>query len=272
MKLFKLILIVTLFTNTSLFGETPSLNLISREQANSISEEFSSNFVHTTVSGASTLGQIFGVEVGIMAGVSKTPKLDEISRSTDPNATIEKIPHAGAFAIVSMPFGITGELSYVPEVGSDVKFNHLSFGLKYTLPQSLGLPVDIALRLHGSSSEFSYNEIVNNSSTGNTNVNTNIAFDTSSFGYQIVVSKKFLLFEPYAGLGAVSADTTISSTASSTNVSIFNFSSSDTYNAETSGTHFFLGSNLNLLIFKLGAEYAKVMDVSRYSMKLSFYF
>ncbi len=263
--------LVSLLFISSLYAAKPSLDLLTQSQADAVSKEFSGNFIHTNVSPASSLGDIFGFEVGLVAGLSETPEIDKLSKTFDASATIDKIPHAGAIGSVSVPFGITAEMTYVPEVGSDVKFKHLSYGAKWTFSRFLPVPLDIAIRLHGSSSTLSYTDVINNTSTGNTDVNSTIAYDTSSFGYNLSVSKKLLFVEPYIGLGRVSTDTDIKASASTT-VSIFTFSSASSYTSENSGTHLFAGVNLNLFLLKIGAEYSNVMGVDRYSGKLSFYF
>lgn len=136
------LLVAAILLSQTSFADTPDLNLLTQSQADAIAEEFSTNFAHSPVSGAATLGDIFGIEVGVILGLTSTPKIDQASKETDPNVSISAIPHAGAYAALSLPFGITGELTYVPEVGTDVKFDHLSYGFKYTLPNSLNIPFD----------------------------------------------------------------------------------------------------------------------------------
>lgn len=260
-----------LLIGSSTLASSPSLDLLTQQQADSVSKEFSANFIHTAVAPASGLGEIFGLEVGLVAGITESPEIDKLSKSFDSSSSVDKLPHAGILGSVTIPFGLTAEVTLIPEVGGDVKFEHTSYALKWTFSQMLKLPFDLAARIHGSSSTLSYKDVINNSSTSNTDVNTTVTYDTSSFGYNLSISKKLLFVEPYFGVGRVSTDTEIKTNAT-TNVSIFSFSAANSYKSSNSGFHMFAGLNLNLFLLKIGAEYSKVMSVSRYTGKLSFYF
>ena len=205
MRYFNLLVILLSFLVVhSAMAATPSLNLISKEQADAISDEFAANFVHTHVSGASSLGTVFGIEAGLMAGLTSTPKLNAVSQSFDSTAEIDKVPHLGLLAAVSVPLGFTGEITYIPSTeSSDFSIEHMSYGIKWTFTEVFDFFLDMAVKVHGSSSKVSFNDIVNNSSTGNSNVDTKIQYETSSFGYQLLASKKLLFVEPYVGIGQV---------------------------------------------------------------------
>jgi hypothetical protein len=130
----------------------------------------------------------------------------------------------------------------------------------------------MAIRGFYGTGELSYQTVVNNSSTGNVDVNTKATWKNKSYGYNVMISKKFLyIFEPYFAYGGISTNTDIGLAASST-VSIFNFSNASSYNSKNSGSELIYGMNINLFILKLGAEYAKIMGATRYAAKLSLYF
>lgn len=267
-------LLLLIFTIFYLDGHAaaPSLDNLSEADTKEIAKEFAANFVHTTVSPASSLGSIFGLEVGLVAGLTSTPKIEQISSSVDSSSDISAIPHAGIIGALSVPGGITLELNMIPERSmSDVSFEHFSGALKWTITNAIPLPFDLALRLHGSSSNLSYADVINNSSTANQDVNTTISFGTSSLGANLTASVNALILEPYLGIGFVKTETEIETSASTT-VDIFNFSDNQNYNAENSGAHFFAGANINLFVLKIGFEYGKIMDLSRMSLKLSTYF
>jgi hypothetical protein len=267
---FKCSFLVLLLTE-SVLAASPNIDLLTQAQADSISKEFSANFVHSIVAPASTLGDVFGVEIGLVGGLTSTPETDALSRSFDASASVDKIPHAGVFGSVSLPYGFTGELSLIPEAGSTLKIEHKSYAVKWTFSDFLDLPVDIAVRVHGSNSTLSYEDTINNSSTSNVDVNSTISYDMSSLGAHLTLSKNFVFVEPYVGIGTISTDTDIKTTASST-VSIFTFTGAESYSSSNSGTHFFVGANLNLFVLKIGLEHSKVVDISRTTAKLSFYF
>lgn len=268
----RILILFSLVLSHSLFAAAPSLDNLSEVEADQIAKEFSANFVHTTVSPASSLGDIFGVEVGIVAGATESPTIEKISKEVDSTADVGALPHAGIIAGLSVPGGFTAEVNLIPErTTSGLTFEHTSFALKWTITNSIPLPFDLALRLHGSSSTLSYADTINNDSTSNTDVDTNISFETSSYGANLSASVNALILEPYAGVGIVKTETDIK-TSASTSVDIFTFSDAESYNSENDGTHYFMGANVNLFLLKLGFEYGKVMDLTRMTFKLSAYF
>ena len=270
---FKSLLLMGLILSSA-FAAGPNLDNLTVAEADEVSKEFSSNFIHTTVSPASPLGDVFGFEVGIIGGLTDSPAIDRLSKQVDPTSDdIDKLPHAAIYGAVSTPFGLTAELNLIPGVDvADVELQHVSLGVKWTFSKYLDfLPLDAALRLHGAKSEMSYSDVINNASTGNTDVNATVAFDTTSLGANLTFSKKFFIIEPYAGFGFIKNSTDIS-VEGSASISIFNFTTASTYETDSSGFHYFLGANLNLFIFKFGAEYSNVDGIDRMSGKLSFYF
>lgn len=268
----RLLLLASFLFPTFLFASAPSLDNLSETEADDIAKEFAANFVHTTVSPASSLGSIFGVELGFVAGATESPTIETISKEADSSADVGALPHAGIIAGLSVPGGFTAEINFIPERNaSSVTFEHTSFALKWTITNSIPLPFDLALRLHGSSSKLSYSDTINNASTSNTDVDTSVAFETSSIGANLSASVNALVFEPYAGIGMVKTETDIKTSAATT-VDIFTFGASDSYNSKNDGTHIFVGSNINLFLLKIGFEYGKVMDLTRMTFKLSAYF
>jgi hypothetical protein len=183
------------------------------------------------------------------------------------------IPTAGLIAGLSVPLGIGAELNVIPKInGSTVSFQNTSLAVKWTFTDIIpAAPVDIAMRAHGNFSELGYSSVVNNSSTGNLPVTTKASWKNSSTGYNFEVSKKFLFIEPYAGFGSVSTKTKIAVSAATT-VKIFTFSDATDYTSNNSGSHYYAGLNLNLFVVKIGAEYARIMGVTKVAAKLSMYF
>lgn len=253
-----------LFSSQAFSGIT--LNNLSQSDVNNVSKEFAADFTHTIVAPASTYGKIFGFEAGLVGGAAKTPNIQALVQKVDPSSNISSIPSAGLVGGVSIPLGLTAELNLVPKIkGSNVEFQNASGAIKFT-PTSLipNAPFDLALRVHGGSSKFSYNSVISG-------VNAQTSWKNKTTGYNIELSKKLLFIEPYAGFGQVKATTDIGVTAT-TNVSIFTFTSANNYSASNSGSHIYGGLNLNLFLFKLGAEYSRIMGTTKYMGKLSFYF
>ncbi len=263
-----------LLLSSPLYAGDLQLDNLSQQDVDNVSEEFSANFVHSTVSGASSLGKVFGFEVGVVGRMTDTPKLGALVKEQSASADVGSIYDAGLMAQVSIPFGVTAELIYLPEMSlADISANRTSMGVKWTLTDSL-LPIpfmNIAVRAHYSTAELKYSDVINNSSTGNTDVNSEIGVKTSSYGANVSVSFSLLVVEPYAGIGYVSSDTDINVNASG-GTNIFSFTSAQSASSSSSGLHYFVGAQANLLFFKVGAEYSNVYGVDRVSGKLTFGF
>ncbi len=97
-----LVTFALLLAQTAL-ADVPTLNNIDRGELDSVVKEFSANFTHTTVSPAKSLGHLWGFEVGVIAGITKTPKLNALVKEVSPNTTVDKIPHGGILAMLPCP-------------------------------------------------------------------------------------------------------------------------------------------------------------------------
>jgi hypothetical protein len=264
----KLTILILAFLITPLMAAGPSLNNITANDFDKISEEFSANFVHRPVSPASPLGAVFGFEVGLIAGLTDAPEIANITKREDPTNSdpFDRIAHAGLYASVSVPMGITGELILLPETElGDVSISHTSMGLKWTFGNLLGIPlIDMAVRGHFSSSELSYGDTIDS-------VATNISLDNMTYGVNLLVSGNLLLLEPFAGVGIVTRDTELSASGSA---QIFDstFTTSQTQSVDGTSAQVFVGVQANLLIAKLAAQYENVFGTSLTSMKLTFGF
>jgi hypothetical protein len=269
----KILLIGFLMFNTNCFAAAPQLYNLSSSDVNSIAKEVSANFAHTIVAPASSYGKIFGFELGLMGGMTKTPAIDKISTGINSSSSISKIPTAGLVAGVSFPLGIGGELNYIPKVASSgVSLENISGAIKWTFTNLIPTaPFDLAIRIHGNTSTLAYGSVVNNTSTANLPVSTTASWKSTSTGYNFEVSKKLLFIEPYAGFGSISTKSKIGVTAA-TSVQIFSFSTATNYISNNNGNHYYTGVNLNLFVLKLGAEYAKIMGVTKMAAKATMYF
>jgi len=239
-----------------------SLNDLDQKEFDSISKEFSANFMHTSVSPASTLGEIWGIEIGVVGGVTSAPKFGALVKEQKPTEDIEYLPHAGALAVLTIPFGITLEATALPEQTSDnVSYEMMSAAFKWTFSKYLGLPsLDMAVKAHYSSSELSYTDTISG-------VETKVTLDTSVYGAHLVMSGEFLFIEPYFGFGLAKGSMDLNS-----GVSIFNFTAEKNQSTSQSSSHVFAGLQLNLFFIHIGAEYSKAFGTDKYTGKVSFYF
>ena len=264
----RLIVLLSFITFSTVLAEGPSFDNLTNTDLDNISKEFSANFVHRAVSPASTLGDIFGFEVGLIAGITDAPDIAAITQREDPTNTdpFDKIAHAGLYGSVSVPFGITAELVLLPEQDlGDVSISHTSFGLKWTFSKYLPIPmVDLAIKGHFSSSEMSFSDTVDS-------VTTTVSLENSTMGATLLGSVNLLVFEPFVGIGYVTRDTDL--TASGT-AQIFDssFTLNQAGSVDGSSSQVLAGVQVNLLIMKIAAQYENVFGTSVTSAKLTFGF
>ncbi|MCB0383920.1 MAG: hypothetical protein KDD43_00905 [Bdellovibrionales bacterium] len=255
------------------FGQDLDFDDIDKADLEKIIGDLSANFAHTTVSGASALGAVFGFEFGLIGGMTSTPGIDKLVKETDPNADSAALPHAGLLVQFSVPMGVTVEANLIPSFGSDdFKFSNTGIGVKWTMTDSiLSLPFNLALKGNITKTELTFKTVINNASTGNIPVDSKLEFSNTSMGLAAVISKNILFFEPYFGFGFINSDGDLKVDGTGT---IFDttLTTGKSAGAKNSGTHMFLGADLDLFILKLGLEYSKIIDADRYSAKLAFSF
>lgn len=263
-RMVQAILLVACMTSTAQ-AAGPGFDNISTADLEAILQDFAGAFTHTTVSPASSLGKMFGFELGVVAGVAQTPGIEKLNKEYDPTSDFSAMPHAAIVAMVTVPFGLTVEAAFLPEQDTeDVDLSLMSIGLKWTLTESLlSLPVDLAVRGFQTNADIGFQQVISPATTP-----TDVDIETSMTGFGLLVSKKLTVFEPYLGLGMVSGDGDLKIGGSNS----FLDSNALSANADFSGSHIFAGFNLNLLILKLGLEYGKVIDADRASAKLALAF
>lgn len=270
---FMIKMILTLLLSILYIGQAHSVDLpaftnLNQTQVNTIVEEFGASNVHTTVSGASTLGTIFGVEAGVVAGLVDSEGIEEVVQAVNPGANLEVsgIPHASLFAAVSLPLGFGAEATFLPDMDlGDIEMKRVGLAGKFNFGSMLGIPiVDLALKAHFTTSELSYDQAAAGSSPA-----ANITFESESMGLDLMVGYDLNLVlvaaEVYASLGYVSIDGDLTSS-----VDIFDTSISGlTASSDESGLDYKVGANLKLLLFKFGIEYQSIIDNQRITAKIS---
>lgn len=182
-----------------------------------------------------------------------------------PNLNVNYIPAADIFIGAQAPYGLGLELGFIPSIDQGgVKFDKKGGNLKWTVNEVLlpKFPVDIALRLMYSSASLSYAQTTNG-------VNSTISFDSKLFEVNAAVSKRFLVFEPYLGLGFVKQTSTLSATA---NAQLFNQSVtlSNSLGKSSSSVWLYGGLQIKLLILTISAEYDRIFGVDSYMAKIAF--
>ncbi len=252
----------------------PGFNNISQDDFDKIIKELSANSSYHSVTGASTLGTIFGFEFGIVGGLTNTPDINSYSKQVDAAADISRLPHASILAAVSVPFGFTGELLLFPEMSvGDVKYQQFGGSVKWTATEALVLPFNLAVRAFVTSNKLSFEQTVSNASTGGVPANMTVTQENSQMGLQLLASPSLPFVEPYIGVGTIKAtgNLKVSGTATGT---IFDptFTTSQSAESSPTSTQLLLGVNANLLVAKIGLEYSRAFGTDSYNFKLGFGF
>lgn len=239
----------------------PSFTNLTASDFEDISKELSANFIHHSVQGAAPLGQVFGFELGLVAGQTAIPKTNDVIKRSG-GTDLPNLYHAGLLGVVSVPFGITGEVAITPKTSiSDLDLEKLSLGLKLSLNTELlkVIPFNMAIRGFTSSSKFSFKQ----SSGG---INGTIEDKNESTGLQLLLSPSLPILEPYAGIGTINAKNSLSVSGTGT---VFNYTTSQSADVSVSSTQYLLGVNAKLALVALGLEYSSAFGTNTYSAKLA---
>jgi hypothetical protein len=267
----KLTLAVLIVFSGSALSQELEFDNVTEGDLEKIVRDFSSNFHHTAVTGANTLGSVFGFEVGFVGGLGKINSLDDVIEDADPDADVPGLlPHGGLLGIVSVPYGWTFELTLIPEIGEkDFAFSNTTAAVKWTLTESVlsALPLSIAVRGHYSSTKIDFQQ----EDPSLPGVTVDGSYESTVTGVQAIVSKNFLVVSPYAAIGYLQATGDLGVKGSD---SIFDtgFTASDSASVDTASTQLLFGAELKMAILKLAAEYSRQFDTERYTMKFSLFF
>ncbi|MAE74995.1 MAG: hypothetical protein CL675_12950 [Bdellovibrionaceae bacterium] len=263
---------MTLLT-TAAVAQTPNLDSINESDLEDVVHDFSAVFSHSPLSSAAPLGSVFGIEAALVGGLVSTPNLERLTKENDPTSDFDQVPYLSLVGQVSLPFGITGEISFLPEVDAeDFTFKTMGLAAKWTLTETLlaGFPIDLAIRVHGTQSDLSYSQIINNASTSGA-VTSTIEYSNTIYGAQLVLSKNLLVVEPYVGVGFLNASGELGVNGEG---SIFDtsYTTASQADADVSGLEYFGGMEVNLLLIRGVVQYSRVFDADKIALKLAFGF
>lgn len=264
MSFFKLLFPVVLaFASAGAWAQDLAFDQLTEAEAEAVIEELSGNFTFTSVSGASPLGSVFGVQVAAVAGITKTDEIAKLAKEASAGADADSIPHGGILAMISVPFGITAEASIIPKVGAeDFKFKNMGLAAKWSLTSGLiELPFSLAVKAHMMKTDLTFKQNVGG-------VDATIDFENTTMGAMVLVSKDLMIIEPYVGVGVVKGDGDFS--VAGTNQ--FFASGTQSFSSDGTGTQLLAGVEANLLILKAGAEVSNQFGVTRFSVKAGFSF
>jgi len=257
-------------------ADTFNLNNLDLGDFNALINEFSANSQYSTATPPSSLGGLWGFELGVVGGVTKAPDtLALVQRSSPTTSLKDNLYHAGALARVGLPYGLTGELLYIPKVKiSEAKLGRWGIGAQWTLTDTVldDLPVNLAVKGYYTKTTLDYSQ--NITSSGIT-VPANIALDNHLWGLLAMVGYKIFVLEPYVGLGYTKAKGTITVDAAGT-ATIFNSTvfgaGTKSVDSSPSSSQILAGLDFRLAFFSLGAEWERAFGKNSYTGRLSFRF
>lgn len=253
----KKFLVLAVLISTSAFATDIQFDNLSKTDIEDVAREFSANFVHTGVSAPETDG-LWGVEVGVVGGSSKSPDLSDVIEASGGNGSdFKSLYHAAVMARAHFPFDLFAEMTLLPERDiSEVTIKSNSFEIGWNAGAFFNLPLDIAIAVNRSNSEISFSQTQP--------VATDISLESKTTVMWVGISKTFLFVTPYVKFGAAKAESDFASTAS-----ILTYTADLKESVSNSGGYLALGANLQFAFIKFGAEISKVMDVGRASGKIS---
>lgn len=269
----KFLTLLLVFIPGTVLASGPTLDDLSKDDLEKVANEISVNFSHTAVAAPETTG-LWGVEVGLIGGVAGTPKLkDLVEDAGEDGSDFKRIPHAGLMARAHFPFELFAELSFIPSVDvADLEIQNRSFAAGWNAGGFFSLPLDVAIGFNYAASKLSFDQVINNTSTSNTDVDANVSFETKNHSLWVGVSKTILVFTPYAKVGTFSSSSDVEVDTSGGSGTIFAFSNDQKENVTSSGMFTAIGINAQLLLMRFGLEASRAAGVGRVTGKFSLAF
>jgi hypothetical protein len=160
-----------------------------------------------------------------------------------------------------VPFGITGEVLFLPKLElSGSSYQKLGGALKWTPDLSI-VPVNLAVRGFMTKTELSFTQTAPLAAT--------ITQDATVTGLQLLASPKLIpIVEPYVGVGYLTATGKMTDSSSA----ILAFASGGSAETKPTSTQFLLGVDVRLLVLGFGFEYEKSFETDSLTAKLSLKF
>lgn len=247
----------SLFVNSKVALANFGFANLTQEQFDKIARDLGANFSHRSVSGAASMGKIFGFEANVFAAQTASPNMNDLSKSSG-GGELPNLYNAGLMVGVSVPFGFTFEALVLPSLDSGgAKFSGNSLGLRWLMNDLVPiLPINLALRLNQSQTSFGFEQNVSG-------VNGKVDSSTRVQEVGLYLSPKLPIIEPYVGVSAVSLSSDMEFTGTGSFFTVGNKLSSS-----SSSTKTVVGLSVWLPFFTLGLEYSNLFDTSGWGFKL----
>lgn len=179
------------------------LNNLTIAEFENVFKEFSTNFLHSPVSGASSLGKEWGVEFGLVGGLTQTSYTNNIVRRLDSGNDLSWMYNFYFTGALTWQYGLTADVAFMPKVDmGSYNYTNYAFGLKWTATESVlqNLPVALAVRAHMSHAQMIFPLLVQLNT-----VKTNGTFNSDMTELAVQASRKFGPVEGYIGGGWLQA-------------------------------------------------------------------
>jgi hypothetical protein len=231
-------------------------------QIDPLAKALSADVIFRPVEPASSYGHA-GFSIGVTATATDTKNIQSIIGSGT-----QYIPAVEAVATVQIPFGLAAELGYLPDTTySGGTLSRIGGDLRWTLTDVMftKFPLNVALRGMISSGHVNYNQAL---SGGNVNVD----YKTNLSGFNVSVSRAFLIFEPFVGYGLAEQSSTIVGAGTA---QLFNTNfpvGTTSVTSAGSSSWFFAGLQVKFGFLALGAQYDRVFDNDVYSGRMALRF
>lgn len=231
---------------SALAANQPTLVNLDLSQADGVMKNFGNAIAFRSLEPPSSNGKIWGLGVGIAVAGTTAKDVNALI----PNANIQTLPAADLVVALQGPYGVALEAGFFPSIAIN-GFSLKRFGLnaRWTFTDILlrgNIPFDAALRVGFGGNNFSYSQV----SGG---VNDTVSFESNSLRFELAMSRKFFVFEPYIGLGLLRTSNTLSNSAGPANP-LFSFTSASTYSNSASSFLFNVGTEIKLLFFTFTPE------------------
>lgn len=272
----KLLLAVGLLSSFSVFANDIKLQELSKKDIEDVSKEFATNFTHTIATAPSTDG-VWGVEVGVTASTMESPKLSKVvDASGGEGSEFETLYSGAGFLRVHVPFELFFETSILPKSKiADVEFNNTTFGVGWNAGRFFSLPFDLSLGYDVANGEIAFSQILELKNQPGVEGNADISLETATQKAWVGISKKLLVFTPYAKVGVINMKSTLKATGTAAGEVFgqdFSMSQSQEEEVKESSTYWAAGLQIDLTILSVGVEAMSALGNTRYAAKFAFSF
>lgn len=245
MKIKSVWLAAALLCGISARAEVFTLPQLTPAQTEPLFNTLNASLFFRPVEPASGYGKLWGLGAGVSITGTNASSLSSIVSGMSG----AYVPSAEVNLGVTLPLGLTVEGGFLPAFTyQSSTFSKWAIGAKWTVNRllSTSLPVDIAFRVGVTNGSLAYVQ----TSGGTVNVN----YTSQQIAANLVISKNFILVEPFAGIGFVTHSSTLTGTGAGTIFGVGFPAATSTYSANGAALWAHAGLLLNLQILRLSAS------------------